>query len=264
MKASALSTLVITQAAATNVITISSTPPTHANRPLEHFLSYSIELSSFVDYAGNLSQPNSYSDNLLQNIAAYAGSKPLVRVGGATQDLTTFNLSQKTAVKQYFNPKNPDFPANQTIGPAFFESYQTWPGVRFSHGFNLADTSTEDRQAVLDSVPYACRTLRGKLNAWELGNEPDLYTSPAIYPIPPRSSGYTEAQYVSEWLQFSRKIREQMQKSCPDLAKDDQFKFLAPSLATLPGLSNLNLSASNIFSAGLDDDHTIGYVSQHK
>ena len=62
-------------------IRVDSRPPPDAHKPLEHFLSYSIEFSSLVDFAGNLSAPNTFSDNLLNNIAHYAGSKPLIRVG---------------------------------------------------------------------------------------------------------------------------------------------------------------------------------------
>ncbi|KAI5358919.1 putative glycosyl hydrolase, all-beta, glycoside hydrolase superfamily, beta-glucuronidase [Septoria linicola] len=246
----------------TNKITVDASPAKNANSPLEHFLSYFIEFSSFADFAGNRSNPNTYSYNLLSNIAKYAGSQPLVRVGGNTQDLTLFNASQKSAVQQYFNAQNPDYPANQTIGPAFFESYQTWPGVHFSHGFNLADNSTAHRQALLDSVPYACRALRDRFYGWELGNEPDFYALPISGPNPPRGSGRNEEQYAAEWLEWPRKIRSQVQKACPDLAKDSVYKYLAPSLAGSPALSNF--SAAKIFSAGLDSDNTVGILSQHK
>lgn len=67
-------------------ILIPSTASADANRPLSQFLFYSIELSSFPDFAGNLSNPNAYSNNLLSNLAVYSGSKPLIRVGGNTQD----------------------------------------------------------------------------------------------------------------------------------------------------------------------------------
>jgi hypothetical protein len=49
------------------------------------FVSFSIEFASFPDFAGNLSHPNIYSENLLNNIAAYQGVKPYIRVGGDTQ-----------------------------------------------------------------------------------------------------------------------------------------------------------------------------------
>ncbi|GIZ49328.1 hypothetical protein CKM354_001236000 [Cercospora kikuchii] len=242
-------------------INIPASPPKDAKRPLEHFVSYSIEFSSLADFAGNLSNPNNYSYNLLENVAKYAGSKPLIRVGGNTQDLTIFNASQEAAVVQVFNPANPDYPANQTIGSAWFESYQTWPGYHFSHGFNLGEDSPEARQALLDSVPYACKALEGRLYAWELGNEPDLFIAP-ITSDPPRDPDYNEEDYVAEWLEWSRRIREEVQSACPALSTDEQYKFLAPSFAGAPALSNL--SVAKTFSAGLNEDNTVGIIAQHK
>lgn len=53
---------------------------------LPSYVSYSIEFSSFPDFAGNLSRPNDFSNNLLNNIGNYTGTKPIIRVGGNTQD----------------------------------------------------------------------------------------------------------------------------------------------------------------------------------
>jgi len=67
-------------------IMLPATPPTTSSGPIAPaFVSFSIEFASFPDYAGNLSHPNLYSDNLLENIAAYQGVKPIIRVGGHTQ-----------------------------------------------------------------------------------------------------------------------------------------------------------------------------------
>ncbi|USW58048.1 Putative glycosyl hydrolase, all-beta, glycoside hydrolase superfamily, beta-glucuronidase [Septoria linicola] len=227
----------------TNKITVDASPAKNANSPLEHFLSYSIEFSSFADFAGNRSNPNTYSYNLilLSNIAKYAGSQPLVRVGGNTQDLTLFNASQKSAVQQYFQ-----CPESRLSGKSDDRT-----GI-------LRVVS----DALLDSVPYACRALRDRFYGWELGNEPDFYALPISGPNPPRGSGRNEEQYAAEWLEWPRKIRSQVQKACPDLAKDSVYKYLAPSLAGSPAL--INFSAAKIFSAGLDSDNTVGILSQHK
>ena len=52
---------------------------------LESFVSYSIEFAFFPDFAGNKSAPNDFSDNLLENLKGFQGSKPDIRVGGNTQ-----------------------------------------------------------------------------------------------------------------------------------------------------------------------------------
>jgi hypothetical protein len=52
---------------------------------LDSFVSFSIEFAFFPDFAGNKSVPNTFSDNLLNNLASFQGSKPNIRVGGNTQ-----------------------------------------------------------------------------------------------------------------------------------------------------------------------------------
>lgn len=66
-------------------IKVSAQAPAGAGVPLEAFVSYSIELAYFPDYAGNISYPNDFSNNLLNNIGNLTGTKPFIRVGGNTQ-----------------------------------------------------------------------------------------------------------------------------------------------------------------------------------
>lgn len=244
------------------LISLPAIPPPTAHTPLEHFLSYSIELSSLADFTGNLSYPNNYSLTLLNNLAHYSGSLPILRVGGNTQDLTLFNASQTEASIPTYDPENPDYPASLTIGPKWFDSYRVWPNVTFSHGFNLAANSTADRQALLDSVRFACAAIPPeRLYAWELGNEPDLYRS-ALVGNSERPAGWAEPEYVGEWLRWSRKLREVMRKECPEAAGQRAFRFLAPSLAGSADLSTMEVGP--IFDAGLAADSSLGIVSAHK
>lgn len=48
-------------------------PPLDAGIPLEHFVSYSIEFSSSPDFAGNLSSPNTFSNNPSQQHTRLCG-----------------------------------------------------------------------------------------------------------------------------------------------------------------------------------------------
>lgn len=69
-----------------HVVSIDEKTPVKAGVPLEAFVSFSIEFAFFPDYAGNSSNPNTFSNNLLDNIGDLAGTKPYIRVGGNTQD----------------------------------------------------------------------------------------------------------------------------------------------------------------------------------
>lgn len=219
-------------------------------------MSYSIEFSSFPDFAGNLSAPNTFSNNLLDNIAAYS-AKPYIRVGGNTEDFAVFDPSLEVAEVGIVNATiSPDYPTTLTIGPAYFESYQTWPGVKFIHGFNQGKNSTAERIALLESVPYACEALRGRLAYWEFGNEPDLFRPQGAR----RPADWKEPQYVAEWLKWTRAIRAAMKGPCPDLATDAEYKYIAPSFA---GSTN-SLETVIAFEDGLDTDKDIALTSFHK
>lgn len=69
-----------------SAVSVQAAAPEEAGVPLPAFVSFSIEFSSFPDFAGNLSVPNTFSNNLLNNLGNLAGSKPIIRVGGNTQD----------------------------------------------------------------------------------------------------------------------------------------------------------------------------------
>lgn len=118
-----------------------------------------------------------------------------------------------------FDPEiSPDYPTTLTFGPKYFESYHTFPDVNFVHGYNLGRNSSAARNALIESVPYACKALRdGKLLYWELGNEPDLYSTSAQGAV--RPPNWNERWYVRQWLHWTREIREAMEDPCPSLAK---------------------------------------------
>jgi hypothetical protein len=143
-------------------ITVPKSPPANVGVPLQPFVSFSIEFSSFPDDAGNLSHPNNFSNILLDNLAQFTKLKPLIRVGGNTADLAIFHQSLNKAIVGIVDPaKSPDYPTTITIGPAFFESYLTWPDTHFIHGFDLGENSTTARQALIHSAPFACKALGG-------------------------------------------------------------------------------------------------------
>lgn len=210
---------------------------------------------------GNISHPNTFSSNLLNNIALYTGTKPYIRVGGNTQDYAIFNASLSQATYGIIDPaKSPDYPTTLQIGPSFFESYSTFPGTRYIHGFNLAKNGSVARNALLASVPYACHALEnGKLAHWELGNEPDLYKTSSQGPVRPVS--WNESDYVSEWLNGTRVIRAAMalEAACPNLTTQALYTHYAPSFG---GTAN-SLSAVKTFRAGLDQDADIALISSH-
>jgi hypothetical protein len=103
-------------------------------------------------------------------------------------------------------------------------------------------------------VPLACKALSdGKLDVWELGNEPDRYI-PNIRP-----SNWSNADYVAEWLNGTGRIRALVEESCPDLAGPNVFGFMAPSLSN----KFVDVQPDPIFNNGLNQDGAVHQVSMH-
>jgi hypothetical protein len=189
------------------------------------------------------------------------GTKPYIQVGGNTQDYALYSASQAVALIGKVDPdRSPDYPTTIHIGPAYFESYQTWPGVKFSHGFNLGlgGNNSVGWQTLVDTVPLVCKTLGPKnLYTWEYGNEPDLYSVSAQGPVRPPS--WDEATYVRQWVNGTKGIRSQFNHHCPDFPSPQPL-FMAPSFAAV---SN-PLQAEISWEAGLDRNKDIELYSTHK
>lgn len=234
----------------------------NANQPSsEAFVSYSIEFSSFPEFAGNNSSPNTFSDNLLNNLGDLQGTKPYVRVGGNTQDYALYNASLAYALNGTYNyARSPDYPTTIYIGPSYFESYNTWPNVKFSHGLNLGlgANNSGGWQTLLDTVPLACKALGPeKLYTWEYGNEPDLYASSAQGPVRPQP--WNDTAYVSQWINGTHEILAQLEEACPELLDASLYGYMAPSFSG----ANRALHSVGTWAAGLDQDENVKLYSKH-
>ena len=240
-----------------------SIPPETQNNDIgPASVSFSIELSSVPDFACNKTQPNYFSYNLLRNIGALAGVNPYIRVGGLTQDYALYNASLKVGLVGDVDPaKSTDYPTTTTIGPAFFESYQTWPGLHYSHGFNLAlgANSSASRRTLVETASMAFKTIgKSRHYTWEYGNEPNSYAISAEGVVRPPT--WNEAEYTKQWLDGISEIQRQMRIHCPEFGHGDYLGFMAPSYDDR--VSNLN--ASIVWNDGLDKSRSVRWYSVHK
>lgn len=173
-----------------------------------------------------------------------------------TRDFALYDPDLKTQINGTVVPSvSKDYPYIISIGPSYFEAYNTLPGVKFSHGFNLGKNTTAAMDTLISTVPLACKALSNDNFAhWELGNEPDLFARQ------PRPANWTDGDYVEEWLSKTRIIRHQLSKACPEMLTHGEYKYIAPSFA---GTANL-LDPVKTWEAGLNDDQDIGMNSMHK
>jgi hypothetical protein len=123
----------------------------------------------------------------------------------------------------------------------------------------MGKNGTAGMENLIATVPLACKALKGgKLAYWEIGNEPDLFKTTTPYSVRPTS--WTEEDYVTEWLAKAQAVKRQLKKSCPEMATEAEYKYLAPSFA---GLTN-SLNPLKTWQSGLDEEHNIGLNSMHK
>jgi len=177
------------------------------------------------------------------------------------RDYATFDSSLKTAINGTYTSVSKDYPRILSIGPSFFESYQTWPDVQFIHGFNLAKNDSAAFVSIRDSISYACDALsKNNLLGWEMGNEPDLYKTSAQGIVRPAS--WSEADYVKEWTARVAVVKDELKQKCgEEWVSNQKFKWIAPSFA---GTKN-SLDAVKAWNAGLDaSNRNIAQFSSHK
>ena len=217
-------------------------------------------------YQGNHSSPNTFSNNLLDNIANITGTKPYIRVGGTSADEAVYNVTLDKPIHRSSNPRvdTPHLPGGVKvleIGNSFFEGYDSFPGSKFSHCFNLglAGISARGWESLLKTVPLACKALEGKLLYWEYGNEPDLYSYPSNRGQI-RTKAWNNQRYVEQWLNGTRQIKAILDKAC-HVAAASASGYLAPSFWS-PDSSALTASGS--WRAGLNADNNVKLFSFHK
>ena len=222
---------------------------------------------------GNLSNPNTFSDNLLNNIANLTGTKPYIRVGGSSADKALYNTTLQTTAVNRTASHSPGVDALPNsidsiieIGDVFFESYNTWPDTRYIHGFNLglAGISPVGWSSLLATVSMACRALgNGKLLWWEYGNEPDLYSNSGVDGEAGqlRSPSWSDSIYVSQWQNGTRQIQDILAQACPSMASGDSYGYIAPSFWTP---DNNELTIAGTWDSGLNTDNDIKQISFHK
>jgi hypothetical protein len=123
--------------------------------------------------AHSLSYPNELSIKLLQNLFDISGAHPIIRAGGSTQNRCLYKSNQTVALIQRFSASSPDQPAALTIGPAWLESFQTFPkGTKYIYGLNFYDGDVGIQETLDEAIP-AYAALGDSIYAFEIGNEVD-------------------------------------------------------------------------------------------
>lgn len=184
----------------------------------DDFLGLSVEWSHVPDYLSDGSgQPRATVVQLLNNFAA-DGHHPLLRIGGNSED------------RAFWNPAGQPLPAGATVSLdaahlSILSALHAAAGTRFILGLNLARNDPANAAALVQAASAALGA--GAVEAFELGNEPDLYFPNGYRPFYYSPLGY-QADFDGYFPQLST-------------AASNQALFAAPAVygtAWLTGLGS--------------------------
>ncbi|KAH4605407.1 hypothetical protein HBI70_057420 [Parastagonospora nodorum] len=173
---------------------IPDSPPAGTQSLSGSFQGYSMEMASFPSMAGNLSSPNELSHRMLQNLKDISGSAVPIRVGGTTANHGIWIPNQKEAIIQNFAVPGADQPANVTWGPAYLESFKTFPnGTKYTVGVTFDNGAVGEKATIAEAKAFY-EGIGSDLYAMEVGNEFD------VFPVDRDNTTWSIQKYVPEWL----------------------------------------------------------------
>ena len=162
------------------------------------FMGLGYEISS-VARPGLLSGQNAVYVELVRTL----GAKGVIRVGGNTADYASYSANGEPL-------SSPEGKAGSVVNDAVLRDLETFldaTGWKLIWTLNLGNGTLENAIAEAKAVTAASR---GKLLAFEIGNEPDLF---------PRREGHRRAGYgYEDYLREYRAWRDALRKAIPDIA----------------------------------------------
>ncbi|EJF62805.1 hypothetical protein BD309DRAFT_1015125 [Dichomitus squalens] len=215
-------------------ITPPATPPSAtANVVYSNFLGISLELSFINYYMGNTTdQIPAPFISYLSTLQKHASGKPVrLRLGGNSMDSSTYVPSQPDIV-EFTDPNanSNDQPVN--YGPQLFDvmkgvSSQVG-GAQYLIGLSLRVPNSTNIPLVAGD---ASKALGDELDAYLLGNEPDLYTGHGQRPY---LSNYTTQDYIGDYSVVFNSL-----KATPQGDVLDEDKIAGPTICCAWNLASV-------------------------
>ncbi|KAJ3794243.1 glycoside hydrolase family 79 protein [Lentinula aff. detonsa] len=243
------------------LITPPTNPSEYASKPVaNNFVSLSIAIHFFQDYTRTGSDgelPNIFSRNLLSSLKESTSFAPEIRIGGTSADRTTYVPSQNTTISQVSGANG--IPLNVTLNQRWFQQCfdeANFPsGIKFIFDLPLMRNDSLAIYNMIQGAQWALEAIGGnRLEAFEIGNEEDLYVGQGVVP-----ATWTVVDYAARWKTFnSAVVQGALIPFGLDLTKK-WFQGLAFS-----GLgANLAWTTETAFNADVNDNHTLKSISFH-
>ncbi|KAF2645500.1 hypothetical protein P280DRAFT_465320 [Massarina eburnea CBS 473.64] len=223
------------------------------------FAGFGIEPSNLFSFTGN-DNTNTFSIQLLQNLADYSGAPPHIRLGGNTADYMLFDSTYKDFGWKD-NPKSTAQGAiaadSMIIGPNYFAAVERFPkGTWVTFGLNLAYQGSDSKQRMVDMAQAAVDGLKNtQLYSFEIGNEPDLWLQNGF-----RTGAWNGEAYTTAFMDSADNVYQNVLKSAGLPAT-----FFEPP-ATASTIGN-TFEITQLVNSGLLDEkngnYYVGWWNQH-
>ncbi|KAF4602120.1 hypothetical protein EYR40_005324 [Pleurotus pulmonarius] len=187
-------------------VTVPALPGSH-NIVHPNFLGISLELSFLDEYFGkNASSIPPAVINYLQTIRARTANVPLrLRIGGNSMDSSTYIPDQQSPMLQLTdpnaNPNNQPVNYGGTIWEVLNSVAHSTGGAQYLIGLSLLDPNSTNVPLLAGD---AKKNLGNNLDAFLLGNEPDLYTA---HKQRPNLVNYTTGNYMDEFGKVTNHLK---------------------------------------------------------
>jgi hypothetical protein len=229
------------------------------------FCGFAFEQASFVEYATDADgNPNEFSINLIDAIISRTSGKPLIRLGGTSADYGRYEPGQSTPALPKAEQNNYQDIGGTTIGPSYWKLATSFTNAQYIIQVPLATTNVSETVAWVQS---AVATIGwDKIQAIEIGNEPDLYSNTftgadGVALQPPDYQGTLNNEtYVGNYTKFAAAIADAV--TLPDgpiLQAFDVGTHFGAAVAEEAYI----LDVETCFSLGIDSDNRIKTVAHH-
>lgn len=155
---------------------------------------------SFHEYAGNASSPNTFSANLIQEVASRTGSSVHIRVGGTSGDFSVYNATQTVALQLPPGATPGGIPRGMLLGPVWFQGFANLP-AKFTYMAHFGNNGVGQKDNAAAAAQQAFKNIGSNLDALEVGNEIDFY------PSGNRPGNYNMSTYLSEWKDYATAVK---------------------------------------------------------
>lgn len=230
--------------------------PDGSSVAIDHaFGSISFPIHFLVDYVGSPSTPNLFTSDIFTLLKNKTGAWPRVRVGGTSTDSAVYVQDLSTPIT--FSSGANGIPKNVTIGSELFEVFSNLPDIHWTIQLPMASPNKSFRLSNALAIAKATLPKIGSnLDAFEIGNEPDLYPITGLRP-----SNWSAADLVQEWLQIAQNVSS-------DVLAGNTFglpdrTFFQGGVFAFSNLSKV-LTIPGIFEAGITDGDYVKSISHHE